>query len=139
MTRHSYADGLVEELKDQGLKMTSPRYRVIERVASHDGNFTAEELAAELAPVGRATVYRTIKLLLDRGLICQVVLNDGSVCYRPSHTAHHHHVVCVSCGATEDIEISEVESVLSGVRETSGYQVMGHRVEVYGFCPRCKS
>jgi len=132
------AQGLVSELRDQGFKITSPRHRVIESVASREDNFTAEELAAELAQIGRATVYRTLKLLLDHGLVCRVVLSDGSVCYRVSHKAHHHHLVCVSCGATEDIHLTDVEAVLSRVREATDYDVVGHRLEVYGFCPQCR-
>jgi Fur family ferric uptake transcriptional regulator len=139
MTLFSPAEGLVNELRDQGFKITSPRFRVIEKVAGRDDNFTAEELASELVPIGRATVYRTIKLLLDTGLLCRVVLSDGSVCYRASHEAHHHHLVCVSCGATEDIHLRDVEAVLSGVRESTDYDVVGHRIEVYGVCPGCKS
>ncbi len=130
---------LVNGLRGQGFKITSPRYRVIERVAERDDNFTAEELALELASVGRATVYRTLKLLVDRGLVCRVVLGDGSVCYRASNEAHHHHLVCVSCGATEDVHLEDVEDVLARVRTATDYELVGHRLEVYGFCPRCQS
>ena len=138
MIPFSPAEGLVNELRDQGFKITSPRYRVIERVTSREENFTAEALAAELASIGRATVYRTLKLLLDRGLICRVILNDGGVCYRLSHKGHHHHLVCVSCGATEDVHLDDVEDVLNRVREATNYELVGHRLEVYGFCPRCQ-
>lgn len=138
MTSRPITGGLVEDLRGQGYKITTPRYRVIERVAARDDNFTAEEIAAELAPVGRATVYRTLRLLLDRGLLCKVVLGDGSVCYRMSHNVHHHHLVCVGCGATEDIGRCGVEDVLASVRGATGYEVVGHRIEVYGVCPRCR-
>ncbi|HLF79188.1 MAG TPA: Fur family transcriptional regulator [Dehalococcoidia bacterium] len=137
MTLQTAAEGLVNELRDQGFKITSPRYQVIEHVAGRDGNFTAEELAAELAPVGRATVYRTIKLLLDGDFICRIVMGDGSVCYRVSDKAHHHHLVCVSCGATEDIRLADVEAVMAHVRDATEYEVVGHRIEVYGVCPQC--
>jgi Fe2+ or Zn2+ uptake regulation protein len=139
VTSATPAQGLVSELRDQGFKITSPRNVVIESVAGRDDNFTAEALAAELAPIGRATVYRTLKLLVDQGLVCRLVLGDGSVCYRVSHTAHHHHLVCVSCGATEDVDLSDVEDVLSRVREATEYDIVGHRLEVYGICPECKT
>ena len=139
MTLLEPAQGLVNELRDQGFKITTPRYQVIENVAGRDDNFTAEELAGELASIGRATVYRTLKLLLDHGLVCRVVMNDGSVAYRVSHKAHHHHLVCVGCGATEDIHLTDVENVLARVREATEYDVVGHRLEVYGFCPRCRA
>ena len=132
------AQGLVNDLRDQGYKITSPRFQVIERVAAREENFTAEELAAELAPVGRATVYRTIRLLLDQGMVCRIVLGDGSVCYRVSDKAHHHHLVCVACGATEDVKLGDVEAVMAGIRDATDYEVLGHRIEVYGLCPACK-
>jgi Fe2+ or Zn2+ uptake regulation protein len=138
VTGQPAAQGLANELRDQGFKITSPRYQVIEHVAMREENFTAEELAAALAPVGRATVYRTIKLLLEGGLICRIVLGDGSVCYRLSDKAHHHHLVCVSCGATEDIKLADVEAVMARVRVSTRYDVVGHRIEVYGVCPACK-
>jgi Fe2+ or Zn2+ uptake regulation protein len=129
--------GLVDDLRDSGYRVTAPRLRVIERLAGREDNFTAEELAAELAPVGRATVYRTLKLLIDTGLVCRLVLADGSVAYRMSDRMHHHHLVCVGCGATEDIAAEDVEDVVEGIRSTSGYELVGHRIEVYGFCPAC--
>jgi Fur family ferric uptake transcriptional regulator len=138
VTARSEAQLLLDDLRDQGFKITSPRHLVIESVAGRDENFTAEELAAELAPIGRATVYRTLKLLLEQGLICRVVLGDGSVCYRASHRAHHHHLVCVSCGATEDVNLSDVEDVIGSVRDATDYDIVGHRIEMYGFCPNCK-
>ena len=136
----SQAQDLVNELKGRGFKMTAPRWQVIEHVAARDEeNFTAEALAAELTPVGRATVYRTLKLLLDEGHICRVILSDGGVCYRLSHKAHHHHLVCASCGATEDVHLEDVEDVLDRVRLATDYEIVGHRLEVYGVCPRCRS
>jgi Fe2+ or Zn2+ uptake regulation protein len=138
VTAASSAENLVEKLRGQGFKITTPRYQVIERVVRDEENFTAEELATELASVGRATVYRTLKLLLDQGLVCRVFLGDGSVCYRASHLAHHHHLVCISCGATEDVHLTDVEEVIDQVRGATEYEVLSHRIEVYGFCPRCK-
>ena len=139
MTAVDPAEGLLSELRDQGFKITSPRNQVVASVASREDNFTAEELAAELASIGRATVYRTLKLLQDQGLVCRVVMGDGSVSYRAAHKAHHHHIVCVSCGATEDVHMNDVEDVLAGVRDATDYDIVGHRIEVYGICPRCKA
>lgn len=135
---HSNAQVLLDDLRDQGFKITSPRHSVVESVAGRDENFTAEELAAELAPIGRATVYRTLKLLLDQGLVCRVVKGDGTVCYRAAHKSHHHHLVCVSCGATVDVHLTDVEAVIEGARGVTDYEIVGHRIEMYGFCPDCK-
>ncbi len=139
MSPGAETQSLLKELRGHGFKITGPRVQVIEQVASQDENFTAEGLTAALAPVGRATVYRTLKLLIDAELVCRVIMNDGSVAYRLSHEAHHHHLVCTSCGATEDIHLSDVEAVLSRVRDATEYEIASHRIEVYGLCPRCKA
>jgi Fe2+ or Zn2+ uptake regulation protein len=139
MTALDPAEGLLSGLRDQGFKITSPRNQVIGCVAHREDNFTAEELAAELDSIGRATVYRTLKLLVEQGLVCRIVMGDGSVSYRASHQAHHHHVVCISCGATEDVHLNDVEDVLAGVRGATDYSIVGHRLEVYGICPRCQA
>ena len=83
--------------------------------------------------------HHTLKLLVDGGLICKVVLEDGSARYRVNHGAHHHHLICVSCGATEDISRCGVDEVLDSVRLTTGYEIVGHRTEVYGVCPDCRA
>ena len=136
-TQHSSV-ALIEGLREQGHKITTPRHLVIEHLSVREDNFSAEELVENLAPVGRATVYRTLKLLLDRGLICKVVLEDGSARYRVNHGAHHHHLICVSCGATEDISRCGVDEVIDSVRLSTGYEIVGHRTEVYGICPDCR-
>ena len=63
---------LIEDLRGQGHKITAPRHLVIEHLSVREDNFSAEELVESLAPIGRATIYRTLKLLVDGGLICKV-------------------------------------------------------------------
>jgi Fe2+ or Zn2+ uptake regulation protein len=111
---------LIVGLKQQGHKITLPRQLVLERLAI-DENFTAEGLVEELTSVGRATVYRTLKLLLNEGLICRVVLDDGSVSDRLSGAGHHHHLVCVSCHATQDIPECDLEGI-DGIRRRQLYR-----------------
>src|SRR5437762_3617956 len=131
---HDHHDSLalIEDLREQGHKITTPRHLVIEHLTGREDNFTAEDVVEHLAPVGRATVYRTLKLLLDQGLICRVYMEDGSTRYRLNHGAHHHHLICVSCGATEDISRCGVDEVVDSVRLSTGYEIVGHRTEVYG-------
>ena len=50
-----------------------------------------------------------------------------------------HHLICVSCGATEDISRCGVDEVLDSVRQSTGYEIVGHRTEVYGVCPTCRA
>src|SRR5690348_14703077 len=93
---------ILELLESHEHRITAPRMAVIGVIATMPGHFTAEALAARVRGVGRATVFRTLKLLVDEGAVCRVLLDDGKLHYRLSRTPHHHHLVCTECGAIED-------------------------------------
>lgn len=118
--------------------MTASRRAVVSAVARQRGHFTAEALAAALPAVGRATVYRTLKLLTEAEALCRVLMDDGSLHYRLSGPGHHHHLVCVGCGAIQDFADSEIEKVVSRLARSSNFTVEGHWVDVYGRCSECK-
>ncbi len=102
-------------------------------------HFTADGLLAVTPEVGRATVFRTLRLLQDIGALCQVVLSDGSVEYRMTSGGHHHHMVCSDCGAVTDFAACDLQDALARLAERTGYDVSSHRLEVYGRCRHCQS
>lgn len=129
---------LVTAIEDQGYRLTAPRLRVLKSIAGRDTNFTAEEVCADVPGVGRATVFRTLKLLVGRGLLCKMILHDGSPRYSFSMMGHHHHLVCVSCGAITEFRESEIEQLLSQLEVSKAGTIVGHRIEVYVVCPTCQ-
>lgn len=131
-------DAIERLLARRGYRLTSPRRHLLEVMSSLDDRFAAEAVVAAAPEVGRATVFRTLRLLQDLGVVCQVVLDDGSIAYRLAPEEHHHHLLCVSCGAVEDFSSPALEEVLQQVEASTGYRVEGHRLEVYGRCPRCQ-
>ena len=132
----SHLDAIVA-LEDAGLRITDQRRQIVAAIERRDGGFTAEELAADLGGVGRATVYRTLKLLVHADVICKLALSDGTPMYSPSRVEHHHHSVCSSCGAVEEFRDATVERVLRSLdREIEG-EIVGHRMEVFIRCRVC--
>jgi Fur family transcriptional regulator, ferric uptake regulator len=115
---------------------TRQRRLLAELVESRQHAFTAEELWAEArraaAPVSLATVYRTLALLeaeervrrLDRGRF--IACEPG----------HHHHLVCVSCGAVQETELCAAPPVTE-VRRRHGFVVQHHEADLYGVCEDC--
>ena len=101
-------------------------------------HFTAEEVVSASPGVGRATVFRTLRLLQDIGTLCQVVLEDGTLQYRLTSGIHHHHIVCSRCGAVNDFSSCDIQSLLDEIAERTGYSVDAHRLEVYGRCANCQ-
>jgi Fur family transcriptional regulator, ferric uptake regulator len=112
---------------------------VIGVLATMSGHFTAEELASRVRGVGRATVFRTLKLLADEGIVCRVMLDDGHLHYRLSRSSHHHHLVCTQCGAIEDFTTCDINEVISELSRRTGYQIESHWLELYGRCQSCKN
>lgn len=129
----------IAALEDAGLRITRQRRQVVAAIDRKNGGFTAEDIAIELEGVGRATVYRTLKLLVNADVICKLALPDGTPMYSPSRVEHHHHSVCTSCGAIEEFRDTTVERVLRSLtREIEG-EIVGHRMEVFIRCQSCLS
>ncbi|MBI2871862.1 MAG: transcriptional repressor [Chloroflexi bacterium] len=131
-------EDILHAIEDGGYRATGSRRRLLETLAARGEGFTAEELVGEVRGVGRATVYRTIRLLLRQGLLCKLTLQDGAPRYSLSRVGHHHHVVCVRCGAVRDFRQSVIERILKDLEVGEGSAVVGHRIEVYVVCPGCR-
>ena len=100
----SFAEVASERLEQIGFRSTAPRRAVLCAIEGAAAPFTADELLGELPDVGRATVFRTIKLLQELDLVCRVPLEDGGVRYRLSGGNHHHHLVCRNCGVVTEFD-----------------------------------
>ena len=132
-------ENILQRLEDSGYRLTESRRKLLETLLGHTDGFTAEELVAEAQGAGRATVYRTIRLLVEQGMLCKLAMDSGAPRYTVSGMAHHHHIVCVGCGAVRDFRQTSIERALRSMEEDEGDTVMGHRIEVYVLCAACKA
>jgi Fur family ferric uptake transcriptional regulator len=103
-----------------------------------DRAFSIDELASDPrvrdAGIGLATVYRAVAAMEAAGFIERLGTRDGAALYaRCAHRGHHHHLMCTGCGAVTDVECT-VDTHLS---ESSGFNVTGHRLVLYGLCGHC--
>jgi Fur family ferric uptake transcriptional regulator len=137
MTRRPGLSGVVQTLENAGYRVTAPRLKVLAEIADAGDQFSAEEVAARLRGVGRATVFRTLKLLVELGVLCRVLLDDATLRYRWSQRGHHHHLVCAECGAVEDFTVCDVTDLLREFTRLKNFTVEGHWLEIYGRCARC--
>ena len=128
---------LMAVLEGRGIRATLPRRAIADLLEQKYAGFTIEAISEELPSVGRATVYRTVKLLLEAGAICKLAMMDGSHVYSVSRAGHHHHYVCVKCGAVEEFRASAVEQLLRSVGTDFPGQVVDHRIELYVVCGDC--
>ena len=128
---------LLAALEDNGHRVTSPRRSVISLLEDKSDGFSAEEISSELPGVGRATVYRTIKLLLEAGVICKLVLPDGGSKYSLARVEHHHHTLCIRCGTVGEFRDATIERLVRAIGEDISGEIVGHRMEFDIVCEQC--
>lgn len=135
-------DAILGAFDDAGFRLTEPRRTVARLIAGHPGAFTAAELAEASRkarpPVGRATVFRSLEILADLGVVEHIDLPSGEHAYVSCDAAHHHHVVCSACGRSVDAGAGGLSRIIDEVARRSGYRIESHRLELYGLCPACQ-
>ncbi len=136
-TSHTSHPDIIAVLEDQGYRPTAPRRAIIQILEGKLEGFTAEEIGSELPQVGRATIFRTIKLLMELGVICKLNLLDGAPRYSLSRIEHHHHTVCVNCGNIGEFRAATIERLMRALGDDIPGDIVGHRIELYVMCNRC--
>jgi Fur family ferric uptake transcriptional regulator len=121
---------------ERGLKMTGQR-RVIARVLSEAGDHPdVEELyrraTALDARISIATVYRTVRLLEEKGILERRDFGGGRARYEPSEHGHHHHLIDIDTGRVIEFEDAEHERVLQAIAARLVFDLVSHRLELYG-------
>ena len=128
------AGATIGKMRGRGYKATPQRVAVLEALGAEQHQ-SMEEIKNRCPEVGLVTVYRTLDLLGELGLVRRLDLGDGPR-YELAED-HHHHLICESCG-----EISEFEECPLNIErlspESSGFEARSHSLEVYGWCVACR-
>jgi Fur family ferric uptake transcriptional regulator len=124
-------------------RMTRQQAAIVDLLGSAKRFSSAQQIYWKLLrrnkEVALATVYRTLKSLVESGEV-DVIFSDGEALYRLCKSAdHHHHLVCRDCGTSIEIENPEIEAWTEKVAEKHGFEAVGHTLELYGTCRRCFS
>jgi Fur family ferric uptake transcriptional regulator len=130
---------VVGRLEAMGHRITPTRVAVIATALAQSGHFSIDDINRQARNVGRATIFRTMRLLTELEIICRVLMEDGSLRYIVSRRGHHHHhLVCVSCGTVHDLADCAVGDMVRDLAATTGYEIDGHWLEFYGRCADCR-
>jgi Fur family ferric uptake transcriptional regulator len=139
------ADGaeLIAALEGAGHRVTDSRRAVAGLIANRDGAFESADLIADARRrrlgVARATIFRTLELLVALGAVERLDLPSGRHSYVRCETSrHHHHLVCTGCGRSVDLEELGMTAIVSEAERRTGFRVDRHRVELFGLCPACR-
>lgn len=130
-------------LRDQGLPITHQREAVADAVFASEGHQSVDEIEAELRRrgerIGKATIYRTLDLLVRSRLVAEHDFGEGFKRYEHRLSDHpvHEHLICLECGTVAEFESSELYGVESRVKHEYGFQPVRRRLEIYGLCKEC--
>lgn len=134
---------LVTLLKDNNLKATEARLRVLECLLSHKEPVTTptiiDHLKEKNVKSDEATIFRTVNSLKEKGVITQFQFNDGVLRYELSTKPKHHHAICIKCGKVEDITDCSVDKIEKQIVKKKGFTVLSHSLEFFGICKNCRS
>jgi Fur family ferric uptake transcriptional regulator len=126
---------LAERLHDRGLRVTPQRERVLDAVRSL-GHATPEQISDAVPEVDVTTVYRTLELLEELGVIRHTHLDHGAPAYRPAEDDHVH-VVCHDCGSVVDAPAALADDLERRLCEERGFWLDRAHLTVFGRCARC--
>src|SRR4051795_4092262 len=141
MSRNAQAD-LSELLAGKGVRVTPRRLEVLAELARERDDVTAQQLWHRLrerdSQTGLATVYRTLALFADTGVVDTMSHHGTELCYRLCTDSHHHHLVCSSCHRVVEVEQCGLGTWLDAVTKQHGFVATDHRVEITGLCRACR-
>ena len=140
-------EDLRQKLQERQHKMTPQRQIVLQIFLDHPGeHLSAEDVHGILrdnhSEIGLATVYRSLELLSDLGILQKMEFGDGCSRYEVNaidpDSHHHHHLICTKCGKVTEFEDDLLENLEQDIENKSGFRIMDHQVKFFGYCKECQ-
>ena len=127
---------IIERCEAKGLRMTGQRRTIAAVLQESDDHPDVEELYARASArddgISIATVYRTVKLFEEAGILDKLEFGDGRARYEDAEREHHDHLIDMQSGEVIEFVDAEIEALQEKIAEKLGYQLKGHRLELYG-------
>ena len=141
--RSAYIRVFGRYLREIGLPVTHQREVVADVVFGSEGHLSVDDIAAVLRDsgerIGKATIYRTLDLLVRSRLVAEHDFGEGFTRYEHRLSRHpvHEHLICLECGKVVEFESKELFNVERRIRHEHGFMPVRRRLEIYGLCREC--
>ncbi len=131
------------KLHGSGCKATPQRLSILEAIDGMRAQFTPQQLYKRLhknhPDIGLVTVYRTLKLLDESGLVCRMGYCGRSQSYARRPHEHHHHLVCAGCDKVVDVSSCGLGEMERKLASETGFAISDHHIEFVGLCRQCQA
>ena len=135
-------DDIMSRLSELGYRLTPQRMMALSAIENSDNHISAEEIYAKVRAkyphVNISTVYRTLELLKNLGLVTETNLGGGRVRYHPMDKGRHHHLVCQNCNRIIDLDESALTSLKSRLLREYDFDADLKHLAIFGRCGDCK-
>lgn len=136
---------IYHKLQEKEYRLTPQRQTILNVFMTHASEHLSADdvfnLVRRLHPdIGLATVYRTLDLLAELGVLQRIDFGDGRARYelRDPEQHHHHHLICTRCGRVEEFQADLLEPLEAMIARRSGFEVHDHQVKFFGLCRDCR-
>lgn len=133
---------MVSQLIELGYRLTPQRAMILSAIENSDDHISAEEIYAQIVvkypQVNISTVYRTLDLLKQLGLVTETDLGGGRFRYHPVDKGHHHHLVCQECGNIIDLDEVLLTDLKETIRREYDFIAELKHLAILGRCAKCK-
>jgi Fur family ferric uptake transcriptional regulator len=133
----------VRALREAGYKITTPRLTILDILENCGGHITAAELLAQVEArdpsIGRASVFRTLDLMIKLGILWTSVQGGSTVHYMLMPNGHHHHFICTGCQKRIEFDDCGLGTLIANLEARYGVKIEGHLLELYGTCADCRA
>lgn len=137
------APELRDVLKQRGMRMTPQRQLILEAIAASKGHMSAEGLYQQVAPrfpdVNISTVYRTLEVLEELGLLRHTHFHDGVSRYHLATETEHQHLVCRRCGGETQLDLDILQPMAQALRDRYGFEADLAHTAIVGVCRACQA
>lgn len=132
-----------DSLREHQLPVTQQREAIARALFESTGHLSAEDVERELRnrgeDVGKATIYRTLNLLVEVGLATEHDFDEGFKRYEAKvGPARHDHLICTSCGKVVEFQHPQLEQIQEQIAEAEGYHPVSRQLKIYGVCSECE-